>query len=106
MIVINVDIPGNGRTGAFSKCTEAGNEPHQFLRCKLFHRAAAETGTAGPGFVRQPLPTASSWGGTCSSCAMGWTCPAGNGPSSASVLAKPWVTVRSSAIQSEGTFTR
>lgn len=65
MIVINVDVAGNGRAGASSKCVEAGNEPHQFFRCQLFHGAAEETGRAGPWFVRQPLPTAGSWGQTC-----------------------------------------
>lgn len=58
MIVINVDTAGNGRAGALSKCMEAGNELHQFLRCQLFCGAAAEMGTTGPWFVRQPLPTA------------------------------------------------
>lgn len=74
MIVINVDITGNGRAGALSKCTETGNDPHQFLRSQLFHGAAAEMGTTGPWFVGQPLPAAGSWMQTRSCCARGWTC--------------------------------
>lgn len=31
MIVIHVDTAGNGRAGASSKCTEAGNEPRRFF---------------------------------------------------------------------------
>lgn len=72
VIVINVDTAGNGRAGASSKCTEAGNEPHQFLRCQLFHGAAAEMGRTGPCLLKQVLPTAGSWVQTHSSCAMGW----------------------------------
>lgn len=56
MIVINVDIAGNGRAGAPSKCTEAGNEPHQFLRCQLFDGAAAEMGMTGAGLLGRSCP--------------------------------------------------
>lgn len=76
MIVINVDVAGNGRAGASSACVEAGNEPHQFFRCQLFHGAAKEMRRTGPWFVRQPLPMAGSWGQTCPPRAMGWTCRA------------------------------
>lgn len=115
MIVINVDIAGNGRAGASSKCVEAGNEPHQFFRCQLFHGAAEETGRAGPWFVRQPLPTAGSWGQTCPPPAP-WDGPAelpagtgpweaGNGPRSGAVFAVLWVTMGYLTIQLEGAFT-
>lgn len=44
LIVINVDIAGNGRAGALSAQRQEMN-PHQFLRCWLF---PVETGAAGP----------------------------------------------------------
>lgn len=56
MTVIHVDVAGNGRAGASSKCTEAGNEPHQFLRCQLFDGAAAGTGRAGPRSLGRSWP--------------------------------------------------
>jgi len=76
MIVIDVDIAGNGGAGASSKCVKAGNEPHKFLRCQLFDGAAAEMETTGPWFARQPLPTAGKGMQILSSHAMRWTCPA------------------------------
>lgn len=96
---MNVDIAGNGRAGASSKCTEAGNEPHQFLRCQLFHGAA---GMTGPRLLGRSCPQLAAgckqipavpWGGSALLPAGTWPWGAGNGPSSVSVLARLWVTV-------------
>lgn len=71
VIVINVDIAGNGRAGASSKCTEAGNEPHQFLRCQLFHGAAGRT---GPRLLGRSCPQLAAG---CKHTPHGqWVCPA------------------------------
>lgn len=111
VIVINVDIAGNGRAGASSKCTEAGNEPHQFLRCQLFHGAAAETGKTGPCLLGRSCPRLAAgckhtppvpWGGSASLPAGRGPREAGNGPSSVSVLARLWVTVGYSSLQPKG----
>lgn len=109
MIVINVDIAGNGRAGASSKCAEAGNEPHQFLRCQLFDGAAAEMGMTGAGLLGRSCPQLAAgckqthrscpqvlaagckhtpalpWGGPVLLLAGGWPWEAGNGPSSVRV---------------------
>lgn len=74
VIVINVDIAGNGRAGASSKCTEAGNEPPSIFKVSAVSRGSCRDGKDRTLFVRQVLPTAGSWMQTHSSRAMGWAC--------------------------------
>lgn len=114
MIVINVDTAGNGRAGASSKCTEAGNEPHRFFKVSAVSWGSCRDWNDWTSFFRQVLPTAGSWMQTHSSLmpwggpallpAGTWPWGAGGGPSSVSVLARLWGDSGYSSIQPKGVF--